>query len=174
MGFPVAQPRWTCCSHQGRPLGLATLPMFGPTRSMNHHEPNFHGHLEISMARGRSNEKKYHLINWKVVKNPKYRGGLRIIDPTMMNVAMGEFFLWRMIIGKLAWWKKVLWRKYFRGTRQRCIKLPLEELKGSPILKLIKSCHPSYSSEAHLDPWEWEKYVKIWEDNIYGREKLST
>jgi hypothetical protein len=39
---------------------------------------------------GRSNERKYHLINWKMVRNPKDKGGLGIKDPIMMNVAMGE------------------------------------------------------------------------------------
>jgi hypothetical protein len=51
--------------------------------------------LKFLCQGGRSNENKYHLINWKVVRNPKYRGELGIRDPVMLNVDMGEkMLLW--------------------------------------------------------------------------------
>jgi hypothetical protein len=69
-------------------------------------------------------KKKYHLINWKMVKNPKDRGGLGIRDLAMMNVAMGVKLLWRMITGKPSWWKKVLWRKYFQRNKEKMLRTP--------------------------------------------------
>jgi len=69
--------------------------------------------------------------------------------------------------------KEGLWRKYFRGTRKRCIGLPLKELKGSPILKLIKPSIPVIKEKL-----TWihgsGKYVEIWKENTYERENLST
>jgi hypothetical protein len=53
------------------------------------------------------NTKKYHIINCKVVTNPKDRGGLGIKDPIWMNLALGSTLIWRMITGKLEWWKKI-------------------------------------------------------------------
>jgi len=68
-----------------------------------------------------SNTKKYHLVNWKVVKIPKDRVGLGIRDPILMNISLGVKFLWRTITNSMEWWKRMLWKNYFIGARKRCI-----------------------------------------------------
>jgi hypothetical protein len=47
------------------------------------------------------------LVSWSVVRAPKDRGGLGIRDPALLNLAMGGKMVWRLIIGKVDWWKKV-------------------------------------------------------------------
>jgi hypothetical protein len=57
---------------------------------------------------GKSNTGKFHLIIWKTVRAPKERGGLGIKDLTVMNFALGEKLLWRLISSTVDWWKKIL------------------------------------------------------------------
>jgi len=67
------------------------------------------------------------------VRAPKYQGGLGIKDPSLENLALGDKFLWRLISGKIEWWKKVLFKKYFHGNQKRCNNNPLENKRGSNI-----------------------------------------
>jgi hypothetical protein len=58
---------------------------------------------------------------------------LGIRDPALLNLAMGEM-VWRLIIGKVDWWKKVFWKKYFIGSRRkRCIEGEINNQKGSHV-----------------------------------------
>jgi len=44
----------------------------------------------------------------------KFHGRLGIKDPTLMNVAMAEILLWRLISGKYDWWKKIIKKNTLR------------------------------------------------------------
>jgi hypothetical protein len=50
-------------------------------------------------AGGKTNTKKFHLINWKQVCQPYNKGGLAIKDPTIMNISMGAKLAWRLVTG---------------------------------------------------------------------------
>jgi len=86
---------------------------------------------------GKTNHKKFHLVNWNQVTNSKKQGGLGIREPELMNLAMGTKFLWRLVTGDMAWWKHALWKKYFTGTCVRCLDYPLKTNSISPIFKLL-------------------------------------
>ena len=43
---------------------------------------------------GKSNQKKFHLVNWKVIKSPKEHGRLGIKDPLIVNITLGAKVLW--------------------------------------------------------------------------------
>jgi hypothetical protein len=90
-----------------------------------------------------------------------------------MNIAMGEKLVWRMITRKLEWWKKVLWKKYFKGSRMRCIDSPLESQKGSHIMKLIAVMIPLIRAKITWIPGNGKK-IQIWNDSILGNEALSS
>jgi hypothetical protein len=45
---------------------------------------------------GNINTKKFHLINWSIIRSSKERGGIAIKDSTLMNIAMGAKILWRL------------------------------------------------------------------------------
>jgi hypothetical protein len=49
---------------------------------------------------GKSNSKKFHLVNWDTVSTPKKSGGLGIRDPEVENIAMGANILWRIVSRK--------------------------------------------------------------------------
>jgi hypothetical protein len=53
------------------------------------------------------------LINWKVVIAPRDKGILGMKDTSLMNIEMGAKMIWRLITGKLDWWKKIISKKYF-------------------------------------------------------------
>jgi hypothetical protein len=58
-------------------------------------------------ARGKTNTKKFHLLNWKQVFQPLNKGELSIMDPILMKNFLGENISWHLIIGNANWWKKL-------------------------------------------------------------------
>lgn len=63
--------------------------------------------------------------------------------------------------------------KISRGTRLRCVELPFTEVKGSPILKHLKLAILVFKDKLTWIPGSG-KSMKIWEDRIYEKEKLSS
>jgi hypothetical protein len=51
---------------------------------------------------------------------------LAIKDSSLMKLAQGANIIWRMITGRLEWWKKFLYKKYFSVNHRRCIDGPLD------------------------------------------------
>ena len=58
-----------------------------------------------------------------MVKEDKDKDVLGIRDPGMMNKALGDKLVWRLIYGKKEWWKEVIRRKYIKKPRLRSIDL---------------------------------------------------
>jgi len=50
-------------------------------------------------AGGKTDTKKFHLINWKQICQPYNRGGLAIKDPVIMNLSMGAKLAWQLVTG---------------------------------------------------------------------------
>lgn len=88
---------------------------------------------------GRTNSKRFHLINWNIIKAPKACGGLGIKDPSIFNIALGSKILWRLVIGKNEWWKKVIVHKYLSGERLGYLDMVPMVIGGSKIWKLLKA-----------------------------------
>jgi hypothetical protein len=80
---------------------------------------------------GKTNTKKFHLVNWNTVRSLKDNGGLGIKDPMLMNIAMRAKILWHLTSRQLEWWKNVLVKKYFHGNRKWCLDSSLARVKGS-------------------------------------------
>jgi hypothetical protein len=96
---------------------------------------------------GKTNNKKYHLVNWATVKMQKERGGLEIRDPTLLNIALGDKIVWRFISGRQEWWKEAIGSIYFIGDRKRGIDKPLRNINGSLVWKLFKAVVPLIKSK---------------------------
>jgi hypothetical protein len=95
----------------------------------------------------KSNTKWFHLVNWNIAKDLKDCSSLGIEDPFLMNSVLGAKLVWRMALGKLDSWKKVIHKKYFNGDHIQCIINPLESKNGSSIWKLIKAISPIVKSK---------------------------
>jgi hypothetical protein len=113
--------------------------------------------------------RKFHLINWNIVRAPKNKNGLGIKDLPLVNLAMGTKHLWIMITGNLTWWKKVL-KKYFQGDRNRCIDGTLEVKRGFHITwilvnaRLIKIRSDGIMENNPLKPNQELISLKYWMD----------
>jgi hypothetical protein len=93
---------------------------------------------------GKNSGRKLHLISWEKISNPILEGGLNFKNTHVQNLALGAKILWNLITGKPTWSKKVLWKKYFRGPRERCIDCPVLEKRGSPIFLLCQKLLPHF------------------------------
>jgi hypothetical protein len=78
---------------------------------------------------GKTNSKKFQLVNWSTVFFPLNHGGLAIRDPFFMNLALGEKFVWRIMSRPKEWWKSVLLFRYSNNPRSRCLDTPLSNVK---------------------------------------------
>jgi hypothetical protein len=61
-----------------------------------------------------------------VVRDPKAYGGFRVRDTLLVNLALGDKPLWRMITGRYSWRKKALLNKYFHRDHMRGVEKNLE------------------------------------------------
>ncbi len=59
------------------------------------------------MAGGKQKNKKFSLVRWEQVVLPYEQGGISIHIPGLMNAALGMKIVWRLIMGKESWWKKL-------------------------------------------------------------------
>jgi hypothetical protein len=121
---------------------------------------------------GKANHKNFHLVSWNQITNSKKQGGLGIREPEFMNLAMGAKTLWRLVTGERAWWKYALWRKYFTGTRIRCLDNPSKTKLGSPIFKLLLAARPIINEKLNWIPGNgWQ--IRPWGDKIMESDHLE-
>jgi hypothetical protein len=66
---------------------------------------------------GKTNTKKFHLVNWHMVFQPLENGGLSIRYPTLTNISLGVKIPWRLVSEPIYWWKSILISKYFSSPR---------------------------------------------------------
>jgi hypothetical protein len=121
---------------------------------------------------GKQTSRRPHLINWDKVSKPLLEGGLSLKNAKVQNLALGEKLLWHIVSGKTTCCKEALWKKYFRGSRRRCMENPSSEPTGSPIFILCRKVIDHFTP--HLT---WVsgngKQIKIWEDSILSDPPLE-
>jgi hypothetical protein len=61
---------------------------------------------------GKINNKKFHIINSKMLWDSKDRGGLTIRDIFLKNLAMVVKLVWSLVTNTQEWWK-TFFKKYF-------------------------------------------------------------
>jgi ribonuclease HI/exonuclease III len=121
---------------------------------------------------GRQEKKKLHLVKWEKTTKSYMEGGLNLKNTRTQNLALGAKLLWKMVTGKITWSKKALWRKYFRGSRDRSLELPCKEGKSSPIFALCKKVIPLFTPHLTWIPKSGKK-IRIWTDSIMGDPPLE-
>ena len=111
--------------------------------------------------------KKYALVSWETIKQPRTEGGLQIRDLKLQNLAIEAKLLWNMLAPKPTWCSLVLKNKYFPGPRLRCLEGEYVKTKGSSIFYLCKKLLPSFIENLYWIPGNG-KVIKIWQDSILG------
>jgi hypothetical protein len=110
---------------------------------------------------GEANHKKFPLVNWETITQPKQSGGLGIRDPENTNSTMGAKLLWRIVSGGNDWWKHALINKYRLGKRKRSMDNPQTQQTSSQIWKLIKGTTPFLREHLSWIPGNG-KTIRIW------------
>jgi hypothetical protein len=122
---------------------------------------------------GQQNENKLPLVNWGKVTKPYIEGDLHIRDLRAQNLALGANLLWNLVSGKLTWSKNALWKKYYSGTRRRCLNTTPKVSKGSPIFTICQKALGFSSPHLTWIPGNREN-IRIWEDSILGDPPLDS
>jgi hypothetical protein len=120
---------------------------------------------------GKQTGRRLHLISWEKISKPLLEGGLSFKKTQVQNLALGAKLLWHIVSGDLAWSKEALWKKYFRGARERCLENPCREVKGSPLFSLCKKSMALFTPHLTWVPRSGKK-IKIWHDSILGDPPL--
>ena len=121
---------------------------------------------------GKQNMNKLPLVSWDKVTKPILEGGLNFKDLRLQNLALGAKLLWRQVAPKAGWAQRALWKKYFAGTRKRCLDRPVQGTIGSQILKLCEKALPIIQNHLYWVPGNG-KTIDLWEDRIMNDDPLA-
>ena len=121
---------------------------------------------------GKTQTKKFHLINWDTVKKPKNQGGTGIRDPEHMGKAMGAKLVWRLISGRKEWWKEVIRKKYIKRPRSQMITNSWEG-HGTNLWQLCKVSFNLVKEDLYWIPGNGRK-INLWESKILGQPPRLT
>jgi hypothetical protein len=93
---------------------LSNLPMhtMGLFMLADGTHAGFDKHRNRFFWEGQGTKKKYHLVKWQDICQPKGQGGLGVTDTKMMNIALMEKLIWRCFWGQN---EELLWLKLLRA-----------------------------------------------------------
>eukprot|EP00253_Pinus_taeda_P014353 PITA_14353 len=120
---------------------------------------------------GKQNERRFPLIKWETVLKAMMEGGLNFKNLLHQNIAMGAKLIWRLIAPKLGWAQTVLWRKYFKGARLRCLDGPLPQ-ENTSFGKLCSKVVLLIQSKSYWIPGNGRK-IKLWTDRVMDKERIG-
>eukprot|EP00253_Pinus_taeda_P006725 PITA_06725 len=120
---------------------------------------------------GKGSEKKFHLVNWDVVKRTKEEGGLQIRDPHLVNLALGGKILWKLIQDPTHAVSNTLRSKYG-------ISKDLSNVTHAPITKSTQLWNLCCKSSQHFKNHLYRipgsgKHINIWKDSIMMNTPLA-
>jgi len=121
---------------------------------------------------GKQNMNKLPLVSWDKVTKPILEGGLNFKDLRQQNLALGAKLLWRQVTPKAGWAQCALWKKYFAGTRKRCLDRSTQGTIESQILKLCEKALPIIQNHLYWVPGNG-KTIDLWEDRIMNDVPLA-
>eukprot|EP00253_Pinus_taeda_P017362 PITA_17362 len=153
---------------------LSSLPLFqfagllAPVTILNKMEEFIRGFF---WKGGKLNEKKIPLISWETITKPLLEGGLSFKKICQQNVAMAVKTVWRIIAPNPGWAQLALWKKYFRGSRLRCLENEIQ-LKNSPFLRLYAKAGQLIKTHSFWIPRNGRK-ISIWSDKIMNAEPIG-
>eukprot|EP00253_Pinus_taeda_P013310 PITA_13310 len=120
---------------------------------------------------GKQNDQRFSLINWETVTKPTPEGGLNFKDLKAQNLAMGSKLIWKIIARNPNWAQIALWKKYFRGTRLRCLDQPKNALR-TLFSNFINKFAPKIKNHSHWIPGNGKR-IQLLSDRILDRPPLE-
>jgi hypothetical protein len=120
-------------------------------------------HRKNCLWRGKDfNRKRYNLAAWDLVRKPKDKGGLGIINLSIQNDALLLKQLDKFYCKKNIQWVALIWQKYYSNTAPH-----LTREKGSFWWKDIFRLHTQYRGVAICNPNQGDT-ISFWDDIING------
>eukprot|EP00253_Pinus_taeda_P028075 PITA_28075 len=121
----------------------------------------------------RSEKKKWSLVAWKKLCRPKNRGGLNLVDPSVVNRVCGAKIWWKWISKTTLPWAN-LWKEKYRPTGCNLDLIRMQESpNGSPIWN-----HAQANRSIVQDHSFWEirngTQALFWEDASQQSPKLES
>ena len=74
------------------------------------------------MWEGVSDVRGLHLVRWELVKAPRSREGLGVLDLRSMNSALFSKWSWRFEVERNAWWREFIVTKCKMGVSDRMVR----------------------------------------------------
>eukprot|EP00253_Pinus_taeda_P027254 PITA_27254 len=120
---------------------------------------------------GKGSEKRFHLVNWDVVKRTKEERGLQIRDPHLVNLALGGKILWKLIHDSSHSVSNTLWSKYG-------ISKDLSNVTHTSITKSTQLWNLCCKSSQHFKNHLYRipgsgKHINIWTESIMMNTPLA-
>ena len=155
---------------------LSSLPLYQFT--LLQAPASFHHKVEAILRHflwqgGKTERKKYNLINWKQVIQPHDYGGLGIRSPQLLNLVFGGKIIWRLINGESTWWKKVQETKYLNSHRQLLLDHDIPLRACTKIWGLCKKAIPILASNISKVS-KGGNSTRIGADKILGQLPISS
>ena len=120
---------------------------------------------------GKGNQKKFHLVNWDIVKKPLLDGGLQVRDLGLANLALGGKFLWKIFSNHRQLISHVFIKKYMHGLSLQDMEKGTTN-KGKTLWKLCSHIWEFYKEQLYRIPGNG-KTINLWEDKIMGVKSLN-
>lgn len=122
---------------------------------------------------GNSEKQKWSLVAWRKLCRPKNRGGLKLVDPSVVNRSCGAKIWWRWISDTNLPWA-TLWKDKYSPNRSNLDLIRMQGMpKGSPIWN-----HAQANRSIIQDHSFWEirnrSQALFWEDAWQQAPRLDT
>ncbi len=121
---------------------------------------------------GKQNEKKNPVISWEIITKPLWEGGLKFKNLCQQNVAMAAKIIWKIIAPNPGWAQVALWKKYFRGSRTRCLDNVIQRPNSAFLNVHAKAAH-LITAHSYWIPGNGKK-VSIWSDRIMNKDPVES
>eukprot|EP00253_Pinus_taeda_P004415 PITA_04415 len=120
---------------------------------------------------GKGNERRFHLVNWDVVKRTKEEGGLQIRDPHLVNLALGGKILWKLIHDPTHSVSNILRAKYGISKDLSNLTLP-STTKSTQLWNLCCKRSQHFKNHLYRIPGS-SKHINVWTDSIMMNSPLA-
>jgi hypothetical protein len=118
---------------------------------------------------GQGNKKKYHLVKWEDICQPKSQGGLRVINTKAMNIALMAKWIRRILCEPNS---DLLWLRLLKAKYKVKELFSSSPMGCSPFWHSIHKIKDHFRKGVKFSPWA-QSSISFWNDLWIGDVHLS-